>query len=279
MAAVATAGLAAALAVALISGPGGASAAVGATDLSLTKTDSADPVTLGDTFAYVLTVRNLGANDAASVTVTDPLPSQVSYVSATPSSGTCQKTGNKVTCDLGQVNAGASASATITVKASKSGTASNTATLTSADDTNAANNVSTQTTVINKKPTAPKHLPPSCARPTIVGTPGNDVLQGTNHADVIVGLDGNDQIFGNRGNDLICAGLGADIVDGGPGRDTIIGGPGRDRLLGGDGNDTIKGKNGRDKLFGQGGDDLLNGGAGRDKCKGGPGANTILNCP
>src|SRR6266566_1926993 len=148
MAAIAATGLLAALAVAMISGPGGASAAVGATDLSLTKTDSADPVTVGDTFAYVLAVRNLGTNDAASVTVTDPLPSQVSYVSATPSSGTCQKTGNKVTCDLGQVKAGASASVTIMVKATKSGTASNTGSMTSADDTNAANNVSTQTTVI-----------------------------------------------------------------------------------------------------------------------------------
>jgi uncharacterized repeat protein (TIGR01451 family) len=255
-----------------------ASAATGPTDLSLTKTDSADPVTVGDTFSYVLTVRNLGAMDAASVTVTDNLPGKISYVSATPSSGSCQKSGRKVTCDLGQVNAGGSATVTITVKATKSGTVSNTASLTSADDTNAANNVATQSTVINKKP-SPKKLPASCAAPTIVGTSGPDVLQGTNHADVIAGLGGNDQIFGNRGNDLICAGLGADFVDGGPGKDTIIGGRGPDRLFGGDGADTIKGKNGRDKLFGQGGDDLLNGGAGRDKCKGGPGTNTILNCP
>jgi uncharacterized repeat protein (TIGR01451 family) len=256
-----------------------ASAATGPTDLSLTKADSADPVTVGDTFAYVITVRNLGANDAASVSISDNLPSKLAYVSAAPSSGTCQKSGSKVTCDLGQVNAGGSASVTITVKASKSGTASNTASLTSADDTNAANNTATQTTVINKKPSPPKKQPASCAAPTITGTSGPDVLQGTNHADVIAGLGGNDQIFGSRGNDVVCAGLGADFVDGGSGKDTIIGGRGPDRLFGGDGADTIKGKNGRDRLFGQGGDDLLNGGANRDKCKGGPGTNTILNCP
>ena len=137
----------------LIGGAGGASAAVGSTDLSMTKADTADPVTVGDTFAYVLTVKNEGANDAGDVITTDTLPSQVSYVSATPSAGTCEKSGSKITCDLGQVNAGLSASVTITVKASRSGTASNTASLTSADDTNATNNLDTETTVINRKPT------------------------------------------------------------------------------------------------------------------------------
>ena len=83
---------------------GGASAAVGSTDLSLTKADTADPVTEGDTFGYVLTVKNEGANDAGDVITTDTLPSQVTYVSATPSAGTCEKSGSTVTCHLGQVN-------------------------------------------------------------------------------------------------------------------------------------------------------------------------------
>src|SRR6266540_3186472 len=194
--AIAAVGLLAALALGLIGGAGGASAAVGATDLSMTKTDTADPVTVGDTFGYVLTVKNEGLNDSGDVITTDTLPSQVSYVSSTPSAGTCEKSGSKVTCDLGQVNAGASASVTITVKASKNGTASNTASLTSSDDTNAANNLDTETTVINKKPStpkAPKHKgKASCATPTIVGTPGNDVLQGTSHSDVIVSGTGDD---------------------------------------------------------------------------------------
>src|SRR6266508_1374040 len=122
---IAAAGLLAALALGLIGGAGSASAAVGATDLSLTKADTADPVTVGDTFGYVITVKNEGANDAGDVIVTDTLPSQVSYVSATPSQGDpCQKSGSKITCDLGQLNATLSASVTIMVKASGSGTAS-----------------------------------------------------------------------------------------------------------------------------------------------------------
>lgn len=276
----ATAGLSAVIVLVLVGLPG-ATAAVGATDLSLAEVDTADPVSVGDTFGYVITVKNEGLNDAGDVITDDTLPSQVSYVSATPSSGTCQKSGSKVTCDLGQLNSTVSASVTITVKASKSGTASNTASLTSADDTNAANNLDTETTTINKKPSSPKtkQQKASCATPTIVGTVGNDSLVGTNHADVIVALSGNDQVFAGGGNDLICAGGGFDLVDGGSGKDFIIGGSGPDRLIGGDGGDTVKGKNGRDKLFGGKGDDLLNGGARRDKCKGGPGRNTLLSCP
>jgi uncharacterized repeat protein (TIGR01451 family) len=282
--AIVAAGALAALVVGLIGGASGAGAAVGATDLSLTKSDTADPVTVGDTFGYVIAVKNEGAtNDAGDVMVTDTLPSQVSYVSATPSAGTCQKAGSTVTCDLGQINASASASVTITVKAAKNGTASNTATLTSADDTNPANNLDTETTVINKKTATPKPKHPkghpSCATPTIVGTAGNDVLQGTSHSDVIVSFTGNDQVFANGGNDLVCTDGGIDFVDGGSGKDVVIGGSGADRLLGGDGGDVLKGKNGRDKLLGGQGDDLLNGGKKRDKCKGGPGRNTLIRCP
>jgi uncharacterized repeat protein (TIGR01451 family) len=261
----------------------GANAAVGATDLSITKADTADPVTVGDTFGYVLTVKNEGANDAGDVTTTDTLPSQVTYVSATPSAGTCQKSGSKVTCDLGQLNAGATASVTITVKASKNGTASNTASLTSVDDTNAANNLDTETTVINKKPSTPKPKKhkghPSCAAPTIVGTAGNDSLTGTSRADVIVTFTGNDQVFAAGGDDLVCTDGGSDFVDSGSGKDTVIGGSGPDRLFGNDGGDTLKGKNGRDRLLGGKGDDFLNGGKKRDKCKGGPGLDILVRCP
>jgi uncharacterized repeat protein (TIGR01451 family) len=281
---IAIAGAMACLIVGLIGGASGAGAAVGSTDLSLTKADTADPVTDGDTFAYVITVRNEGANDAADVIATDNLPSQVSYVSSTSTAGSCQRAGNKVTCDLGQLNATGSASVTITVRAKSSGTASNTASLTSSDDTNPANNLDTETTVINKKPGNPKPKPKkpgqvSCATPTIVGTAGNDVLQGTSHSDVIVSFTGDDQVFAGGGNDLVCTDGGADFVDAGSGKDIVIGGSGPDRLLGSDGGDTLKGKNGRDRLLGGQGDDLLNGGKKRDRCKGGPGRNVLIHCP
>jgi len=266
----------------LIGSPRHASAAVGPADLSLTKSDSADPVTVGDNLTYTIRVKNPDlANDASTVVVTDTLPSQVDYVSATPSAGTCTKSGSKVTCDLGTVAANTTATVTIVVRASKSGTASNTATETSPEDTATTNNNSdTETTLINKKPAKPKKKgKASCAAPTIIGTAGDDVIAGTSAADVIVTFTGNDQVFSGGGKDLICTGGGADFVFSDTGGDTVIGGGGPDRLKGGSGGDLLKGKAGRDRLRGQSGNDVLNGGKKRDSCKGGSGADTLVKCP
>ena len=66
---------------------------------------------------------------------------------------------------------------------------------------------------------------------TIVGTPGDDVLQGTHFPDVIVGGGGNDVLTGGLRKDRLCGGPGRDTLTGGFGRDTLRGGPGRDRLF------------------------------------------------
>lgn len=268
-------------------GSTGASAAVGPTDLVLTKADSADPVVTGNSLTYTITVQNTGANDASGVVVADTLPSEVDYVSATSSLGTCAQAGKTVTCTLGQVNAGVTATATVVITAKKDGTASNTATVTSVDDTNGANNADTETTVITKKAAGTtgkgkakgkgkgKKNKASCAAPSISGTPGNDTLTGTAGADVIRGFAGNDRIIGLSGPDLICADFGNDVVLAGGGKDTVIGGAGNDGLFGGVDGDLLKGKSGRDRLRGQLGNDGLVGGKGRDSCKGGAGNNFI----
>jgi uncharacterized repeat protein (TIGR01451 family) len=273
-----------ALVAILIGSPGGASAAPGPTDLALTKSDSPDPVAEKGTLTYTVTVQNLGGGgtaDATGVVVTDTLPGQIDFVSATSPNGTCLRSGSTVTCDLGTVNAGAAATATIVVKARKSGTLSNTATVTTTvADTNAANNQDTETTVVSKAPgKGKKKGQASCAAPTIAGTPGNDTLVGTSRADVIVAFAGNDQVFGGGGKDLICADGGADVVSGGPKDDFVIGGSGRDRLFGNSGKDLLKGKGGRDRLRGNADDDVLNGGRRRDNCRGGAGVDTLIRCP
>lgn len=70
-------------------------------------------------------------------------------------------------------------------------------------------------------------------------------------ADVIVGTVGDDAIDGRRLNDQLSGGLGDDFITLGSGAD--IG-------FGGEGNDTILGGTGQDQLLGEAGDDLLWGG-------------------
>lgn len=264
--------------VALLLGfSGGAGAAPGDTDLSLTKTDSPDPVVSGNNLTYTITVQNLGTMPATNVVVTDTLPKDVDFVSAT--GGTCTDTGNTVTCQLGQVNAGTSAIVTIVVKAKKTGTISNTATVTSPEDIVLGNNSATATTTVLSKGQGKQPGKVSCATPTITGTAGNDVITGTDGADVIATFGGDDQVFALGGKDLVCTGAGFDLVKGGAKGDTAIGGADPDQLIGNKGGDLLKGKAGRDKLRGKGGSDTLNGGSGRDKCKGGAGADVLKRCP
>ncbi len=271
----------ASLVIALLTSSGGAKAAPGDTDLTLTKTDSPDPVVAGNNLTYTIKVNNPGTLPATQVKVTDKLPSGVDFVSTT--GGACQRNADTVTCDLGQLDAGKTATVTVVVKTKKAGGLSNTATVTSPEDVVLTNNSATATTTVNKvvKPKKPKKPkgPPNCGAPTITGTAGDDVISGTSRGDVIVTFGGNDRVFAGGGGDLVCSGPGADLVAGQDGGDTVIGGGGADRLIGGKSGDVLKGKNGRDRLKGKSGNDLLNGGKKRDRCKGGSGRDTLVRCP
>jgi uncharacterized repeat protein (TIGR01451 family) len=101
---------------------------VAGADVSVTKSASAKTVTLGNKFVYTLRVKNNGATSASGVTVTDQLPGSVKFVKDKASAGSC--TGKKtVTCDLGTLGAGESATVKITVTARKTGKPKNTATV------------------------------------------------------------------------------------------------------------------------------------------------------
>ncbi len=62
---------------------------------------------------------------------------------------------------------------------------------------------------------------------TIIGTSGDDRIDGTRGDDVIVGLGGDDKIHGAAGNDVICGGSGDDKLNGQGGDDVVDGGSGR----------------------------------------------------
>ncbi len=110
-------------------------------DLSVTKTASADSVDVGAQFDYTITVANAGPDAALGVIVTDELDDAVSYVGATASQGSCVESDGDITCELGELVAGASATVTITVQADEPGDVENEAEVTSTTaDPNEADN-------------------------------------------------------------------------------------------------------------------------------------------
>ena len=127
-------------------------------DLALAQQALPNPVVVGNNLTYTLTVTNLGPS-AASVTVTDALPAGVTFVSATPSQGTCANASGTVTCNLGTLNSNANATVAIVVTPNTGGSITNRATAGSGvTDPNPANNTITNTvvvasTVMNTSPT------------------------------------------------------------------------------------------------------------------------------
>jgi uncharacterized repeat protein (TIGR01451 family) len=125
----------------------------GPTDMSITKSDAPDPVARGGTLTYHLAVKNNGAPTmpatTSGVTLTDVLPAGVTFISATPSTGTCSGT-STVVCDLGIFPSGATATVDIVVTAPNVfGTLTNTASVAAlTSDPNPNNNIATEVTTI-----------------------------------------------------------------------------------------------------------------------------------
>jgi uncharacterized repeat protein (TIGR01451 family) len=118
-------------------------------DLSIRKS-GAPKVKSGGNLNYAIAVANKGPNNASGVTVTDTLPGGTTFVSATPTQGSCTGT-STVTCNLGTIAAsgGASVSLVVHVTAPAGSTIRNTATVTGrVTDPNTANNTSTLATSV-----------------------------------------------------------------------------------------------------------------------------------
>jgi uncharacterized repeat protein (TIGR01451 family) len=283
-----SAAFAALLVAALVFSTVGSAAPTGSTDLKITKTANATSVKVGSPLTYTIVVENLGPDAATGVSISDPLPNRVKYVSASTTLGSCALQGQKLICPIGTLETGATAkvsTATVTlgVMPQKAGALSNTATVTGDQaDPVTSNNQATVTTKV-LAPTPTPTPPPGGATcrgiaATIIGTAGADNLLGTGGRDVIVGLGGNDTIAALAGRDLVCAGGGDDYVGAGSAADRIFGGGGKDRLVGRGGADGLKGNAGNDVLNGNRGSDRLRGGRGFDVCSGGPGLDSVRGC-
>lgn len=120
------------------------------TELSVTQTDTPDPVNVVNPLAYALTIVNAGPEDATGVTLTDIIPAGTTFQSASASQGTCSQVAGTVTCNLGGLTAGNSVNVNISLTAPFSiGTIANTATVTGNEtDPVPGNNVSSEDTQV-----------------------------------------------------------------------------------------------------------------------------------
>ncbi len=123
-------------------------------DVSISKSSNPATValgTIGVNVTYTLTVSNGGPASASSVTVSDAIPAGMTYISVTPSQGSC--TGTAIlSCTLGVIANGGSATVTIVAMNTSFGTKANTATVSNTGsaeyDPNLLNNISTATTTV-----------------------------------------------------------------------------------------------------------------------------------
>ena len=89
-------------------------------DLALTKVASNPAPAAGGPVTYTLTLTNSGTSPATGATIIDPLPSELSFVSASSGQGSCGATGQTVVCNLGTLAPGGTALATITADVASS---------------------------------------------------------------------------------------------------------------------------------------------------------------
>ena len=120
----------------------GGAAAAGGADLTTNKQQSPkNPVHVGAVLSYVIFFGNNGPDTAISTQLVDTLPASFTFISATPSRGTCTEVENVVSCDLRDRANGVRGTVTIQVVPTQPGRFDNTADISSGTfDPNPVNN-------------------------------------------------------------------------------------------------------------------------------------------
>jgi uncharacterized repeat protein (TIGR01451 family) len=146
----------------------GVNLAAATADVEVTQRALNDPVVPGGILTYTFGVANNGPSTALGVTLTDTIPAATTFISANTTLGSCSGT-TTVTCNLGTMTLGQTATITIQVQAPLAGglIASNTGTVTTTTTDPATPNTASATSY-------------SLVQATVCGTqPGKDGAGGT----------------------------------------------------------------------------------------------------
>ena len=153
---------------------------VGAPDLTIAKTASS-AFTIGSNATYALAVSNVSTTaTTASISVSDVLPAGLTFVSATGTGWTCGHAAGTVSCTHpGPVAGGAALpviTLTVAVGAPAAPSVTNTATVSTAGDTNAGNNASSALTPVTSAPVLDLSIAKSHSGTFAVGASGSYTL-------------------------------------------------------------------------------------------------------
>jgi uncharacterized repeat protein (TIGR01451 family) len=139
-------------------------------DLAISQVASTNSVPVGQNLTYSLSVSNLGPQPASNVLITDTIPANVTFSSASPG---CVFTNGIVFCNVGTLNSGGSTGVTVTVTPQAVGFVTNIVSVASdAPDVVLGNNSTTNITSVVSAAT----LPSFTLQPTNTTVlPGTDV--------------------------------------------------------------------------------------------------------
>lgn len=137
-------------------------------NLAITKTASPNPAIVSTNLTYRVVVTNKGPSPATNTTLSDTLPAGVTFVSVSPTQGTCAGT-TTVTCNFGSLAIGSSAIASILVTPQSTGQLSNTASANATEsDPDTSDNSITLITQVTTQSSGPSMLDPNLSVNTVI---------------------------------------------------------------------------------------------------------------
>lgn len=105
-------------------------------------------LTVGETFTFTLSVENVSCITAQNVFITDPLPPQWTFVSATSTQGSVSFSGSTLTALIGSLPSASVATVTVTAIAASVTSTSNTATASSSNAPTVISNTTITTSAL-----------------------------------------------------------------------------------------------------------------------------------